>query len=125
MPRMLTFGKAGLGLSFADIQTRMGKQQIKELDELEHLQPYKWMMTQDQTKLLEDWVAKVLIQQSVKPEDQLLEMLTSMNAQQASSPTTGKATKGNDGKQRREAKKGGRVATSENIMGFSKKNSIG
>ena len=74
MPRMLTFGKAGLDLSFADIQVRMDKQQIKELDELEHLQPYKWMMTQDQTKLLEDWVAKVLTQLSVTPDDQLLDM---------------------------------------------------
>ena len=61
------------------------------------------MMTQDQTKLLEDWVAKVLTQQSVKPEDQLLDMFTSMQAEQESLPTTGKAAKAPDGKKRREA----------------------
>ena len=98
VPRMLTFGKAGLDLSVADIQVRMDKQQIKELDELEHLQPYKWMTTQDQTTLLEDWVANVLTQQSVTPEDQLLDMFTSMEAEQASLPTTGKAAKTPDGK---------------------------
>ena len=71
----------------------MDKQQIKDLEEFEHLQPYKWMMTQDQTKLLEDWVAKVLTQQSVTPDDQLLEMITTMKVEQASLPTTGKAAK--------------------------------
>ena len=105
---MLTFGKAGLDPSFADIHTRMDKQQIKELDELEHLQPYKWMMTQDQTKLLEDWVAKVLTQQSVTPEDQLLEMFISMEAEQASLPTIVKQPKPQmgrrEGRQRREAR---------------------
>ena len=55
----------------------------------------------------------------------MLEMFTSMEAEQASLPTTGKAAKAPDGKKRREAKKGGKVATSDNIMGFFKKNSIG
>ena len=34
--------------------------QVNELDDLEHLQPFKLMMSGQQTKKLHDWVAAIL-----------------------------------------------------------------